>query len=221
MRLPERAVQIIHTLHSLHLDLARGDDPQRRALTRMMAEQIAFELGPRWGCKARSEALAAEYQSKDAIAYLNDDGSMDIWDWQNGSSREPQVHPNMEPMYANERQWFIRVNPVNHLKVPAVAPDPPPHVDPPAPQQPIVNGVSAEEVRAIIGEFMSEQGALLHPRLTMIEASVMRLEDRLSEKAPVVAQAKPPEYEGQIVINLGILGTRSAHIKLLPQTTKS
>lgn len=117
MRLSQRHVDIVEALYGLNIDLARGDDNQRRQLTQKIDEQIAFEFGPRWGMKARAGGNIGN-ASKDSIAYLEADGTVSVWDWQNGSTREPQVKVNDEPTYPNlptSEAKFIAVEPVNHL----------------------------------------------------------------------------------------------------------
>jgi hypothetical protein len=134
MELPTRALEIIDDLWATHLDLARGDDDQRRALTKIMAEQICFELGPRWGCKKASETRP---QSKDAIAFNGPEG-LCCWDWQQGTSREPRRPPffwsaaELIRTNGGKSQVFIPVSPVNHLGASPVPPLPP-APKPPAP----------------------------------------------------------------------------------------
>ena len=128
MNLTQRHVEICRALHQRHIDLARGDDDQRRELTGMIAEQWCFEFGRDWGTKSRSPTAP---RSKDALAHRTGPTSMDVWDWQNGSTREPNLREGQPPDYPNiTDQFFIEVPPVNHLGVvpgePAVAPAPPP-----------------------------------------------------------------------------------------------
>lgn len=110
--LTQRQVDIVEALYGLNIDLARGDDDQRRQLTRKIAEQIRFEFGPRWGTKSTTPSHP---QSKDAIAFDNQNGTIDVWDWQNGTTREPQIDAGDEPDFTNLTQHFIAVSPINHL----------------------------------------------------------------------------------------------------------
>lgn len=110
--LTQRQVDIVEALYGLNITLARGDDDQRRQLTKKIAEQFRFEFGPKWGTKSTTPSHP---QSKDAIAYDNGDGTIDVWDWQNGTTREPQVDAGDEPDYQGLTQHFIAVEPVNHL----------------------------------------------------------------------------------------------------------
>lgn len=120
MKLTPRQVQIIEELYNLNLNLANGDENQRRQLTQKIAEQVNFEFGPRYGMKARAGGNISN-ASKDSLAYLEDDTTVSVWDWQNGTTRKPQVVPGMEPTHPhlplNEAK-FITVSPVNHLNTP-------------------------------------------------------------------------------------------------------
>lgn len=123
---PSRAQDIVVTLYQSHKDLASGDDDQRRSLTKLMAEQIRFELGPEWGTKS---AGVGRPQSKDSIARLTN-GRLFGCDWQNGGSREPFGTIGCPEIPG---QIFIPVDPINHLtQAPPVVVLPPPVVAPPA-----------------------------------------------------------------------------------------
>lgn len=132
MKLPNRAYKIIVALHAKHPILAKGTDAQRRSLSRMMAEQTRFELGPTWGHKSASPTRPP---SKDAIA-AREGGRLWVWDWQNGTSRAVQVRAGSEGEDVTG-QHFIDVSPGHdHLGVrvrPAPGPTPPP---PPVPMPP-------------------------------------------------------------------------------------
>jgi hypothetical protein len=113
MNLTQRHVEICRALHARHLDLARGDDDQRRALTGMIAEQWCFEFGKDWGTKKSSPAAP---RSKDALAHRTGPSSMDVWDWQNGTTREPNLRDGQPPDFPDiTDQIFVEVEPVNHL----------------------------------------------------------------------------------------------------------
>lgn len=174
MVLSARHVEIITTLWERNQALANGNDDQRRELTRMIAEQCCFEFGPRWGTKA---AAAGSPPSKDAIAYLLDNGRIDIWDWQNGSSRKPQVHAGKAADYPNEPQNFISVPPFNHLRS---QPPPPPPPDPPAEDDVLKALVALKADIEEIGEHISaiETGiaALLAAPGTDIEPLLVRVQ---------------------------------------------
>lgn len=123
MLFPARGVDIVWALYNAHTDLANGTEDNRRQLTRMIAEQMCFELGKVWGTK---KGGPGNPQSKDAIAYDNGNGTFDVWDWQNGATRQPQVTANQPPDYPRltSPQEFIEVTPVNHIgEEPPAPPD--------------------------------------------------------------------------------------------------
>lgn len=123
MKLPDRAKEIVRALYERHKDLARGDDEQRRTLTRMIAEQVRFELGPSWGHKS---ADPGRPPSKDAIAFQ--DGAV-LWgfDLFNGQTREPWPDPEGLNITG---QHFIDVSPGgDHLGAGPPPPPPPPDDD--------------------------------------------------------------------------------------------
>jgi hypothetical protein len=109
MKLPQRATDVIRELYERNKPLAQGDDNQRRALTKIIAEQICFDLGPTWGTK---RADSGRPPSKDAIAQKQPDGKLFSWDWQNGATREPIDDPDHVDITG---QVFIEVAPVAHL----------------------------------------------------------------------------------------------------------
>ena len=116
---PSGGRAILDRLYAQHQDWAKGSDDDRRALTKMMAEQFAFTFGPRWGTKR-----AAGPQSKDTLALLLDDGAFDMWDWQNGSTKAIQVQDGAAPTFQHVAdQVFLSVTPTNHL---GMTPPPPP-----------------------------------------------------------------------------------------------
>lgn len=113
MNFPPGATAIVRALYDQHLELARGSDEERRRLTLMMAQTFAARFGPRWGVKASSKTAP---QSKDTIAFDNMDGTFDAFDWQNGTTREPQVSDGQTPTFARiGNQWFIDVVPHDFL----------------------------------------------------------------------------------------------------------
>jgi len=113
MVLSVRQVEVIRALYDKNLNLARGTEDERRILTRRIAEQLCFESGINWGTKSTSPSAP---QSKDAIAFLRSPNVMDIWDWQNGSTREPRVFAGMSPDFPDTTgQNFITVMPIDHL----------------------------------------------------------------------------------------------------------
>lgn len=119
MNFPHEAVIACDTLAQRHSDLAHSsDDNDRRKLTRMICEQIAYDLGNDWGCKKRA-GLSDEFQSKDSIAYREDDNTTSVWDWQNGTTRERGVNEGDEPHHSHlddSEATFMPVEKVNHLE---------------------------------------------------------------------------------------------------------
>jgi hypothetical protein len=122
MLFPAQAAQACDELYERNVSLARSDDDNdRRRLTRLIAEQIAFTLGDRWGCKKRA-GLGDEWQSKDSIAYREDDGTVSVWDWQNGSTRRRAVNAGDQASHANlspQEAAFMPVSATNHLDWPS------------------------------------------------------------------------------------------------------
>jgi len=106
----------------MHTDLAQGSEDDRRTLTLMMAQQARLDLGAAYGTK---RADPGRPPSKDAIAYqdvVND--KLYAWDWQNGSTREPQLHAG-DTAGDITGQVFIVVSPVDHLGGEIPTPMPP------------------------------------------------------------------------------------------------
>jgi hypothetical protein len=113
--LSPRAIEIIQALWQQQTSLATGSDDERRMLTQIMAEQFRYEFGTRWGTK---KSLPTHPASKDVIAFRGI-GSLYGWDWQNGTTRRPQVQAGQEGMDISS-QIFIQVSPINHLQVSTV-----------------------------------------------------------------------------------------------------
>lgn len=120
MTFPQIGVDVIDKLMARFPSLIKNpdgtfvDDVKRRLLTRMIAEQMVFQtLDNRWGVKSVSEGAV---QGKDGIAWDRQDGTIDIWDWQNGTTRKRQVNTGDSPHHPAEHQFFIKVMPINHLE---------------------------------------------------------------------------------------------------------
>lgn len=166
MRFPDRAFGICMALFHRFPDLARGDDDQRRALTRKIAEQTCFELGNHWGTK---RADPTRPPSKDAIAYL-DGTTLYSFDWQNGATREPNPPGEMENITG---QVFIPVDPINHLSV--VQPDPGVILPSPGtPEDPVIPFDTMLTMLAAINDIVTallESQRMIDARLAAIEQS--------------------------------------------------
>lgn len=185
MNLPARAAAIIQQLWLLNVDLSNGDDDQRRALSKKIGEQVAFELGPQWGLKARWEGAP---QSKDALAYnptaTRGMAVIDVWDWQNGATRQVQVSAGSPPTYPAITAWFTVVTPVNHLGTPT--PDLPP---PPPVVTPVLDHVLTEiDQRLLLIE--TSQSAIIHAITEMLDQQARGVTGRVSFLGTVTL--KPP-----------------------------
>jgi len=117
---PSRAQDIVVTLYQQHKDLAAGDDDQRRSLTKLMAEQIRFELGPEWGTKSAGTGPPA-VEGFDRAA--DERAPVSAATGRTAASREPFGTIGCPEIPG---QIFIPVDPVNHLTQapPVVAPPP-------------------------------------------------------------------------------------------------
>ena len=123
-RMPEQGVRIVHALYARNVELAKGDDAQRRALTRKMIEQFICEF-PDDGYTGKSADPGRPF-SKDSIARRSE-GRLYSWDWQNGSTREPHVRAGQVASDITG-QHPIPLGCVNHLG--SSQPDPEPGADP-------------------------------------------------------------------------------------------
>jgi hypothetical protein len=124
MEFPARAQAIVQALWAAHQDLANGTADQQRALTRMIAEQLAFELDPLWGCK---KAGPTNPQGSSTLAY-NDPAQLYIWRWSDGDGSvtrnpgSPLPRALLMPLDQSVGQIFIPVTPTDHL---GLGPSPP------------------------------------------------------------------------------------------------
>jgi len=126
---PARGRQIIQALYEANRGLAAGTTEQQQLLTRLIAEQVAFEFGPQWGCKA---AGPGRPQGPSELAF--NAPPLFIWRWSDGDGHvthvpgAPLPDPLLEPLDQTAGQLFIPVDPVDHLKVSDTRP--PPRPDP-------------------------------------------------------------------------------------------
>jgi hypothetical protein len=126
IRFPAEAVDLMRRIYERLPHLPSGDEDARRVLIRVCGEQLCYSLGPRWGNKKRA-GLSDAFRSKDAMAYLEDDGTCSVWDTQNGWTRELIVKADSPPDYPSlptSEATFIPVEPINHLAVPVPQPVP-------------------------------------------------------------------------------------------------
>lgn len=134
MQWPQRVQEIVNELARRNIDLVRGDDEARRALTRKIAEQCRFELGENWGTKRADDGrpLSADVVCT-AFPFVG-------WDTQIGgidpvASDEEVLRRHIAQMPDSidlVGQRFVPVEPVNHLAVaePAPTPGEPPPTEP-------------------------------------------------------------------------------------------
>lgn len=170
MEFPPRAQAIVDALWAMNTPLATGDLNQQRLLTRLMAEQICFELGPLWGCKA---STPTNPQGPSNIAFNAATGLVGFrWSDGDGSVTHIPGAPLHPPVFLDlAGQHFIPVEPIDHLRtVPEPAPTPP--AAPSAPTDPM----------AILAS------------LARVDARLAALEARLS----AVAAKVPPPYTGSL-----------------------
>lgn len=137
-RYPDRVQTIINTLAAQHPDLRTGDDDARRRLTRLVAEQTAFELGPNWGTK---RADPARPLSADVIATRD---PFVGWDFQVAGAVIAQFPESV----TLAGQVFVPVDPVDHLGVAPPGAPPSPAGDPP-PADPILARLEAIEAAIV------------------------------------------------------------------------
>lgn len=130
MTFAPRVQEIVNRFSAQFPDLRTSkNDDDRRALTQKIAEQVAFELGPRWGQKRADPGRPI---SKDTLAFKGDD-QLHGWDLFNGSTREANQFPDEINPAEMREQVFVPVTPTNHFSVetPPIVELPP---TPPAPQ---------------------------------------------------------------------------------------
>lgn len=108
---PQRGVEIIEIFLVNHRGLAQGDDDARRLLTKMIAEQMRFELGA-WSTKSASSIRPP---SKDSLARpINNGPTFCNWDWQHGTTRERSVMTGQAGEFIDD-QHLLPTAAVNHL----------------------------------------------------------------------------------------------------------
>jgi hypothetical protein len=173
IKFPARVQVIVETLYERNLKLAESPhDDDRRILARMIAEQVRFELGDEWGWKSNHGVGVSP--SKDAIAQrigplrLNERQPLHIWDLFNGDSRKPYTFP----LSKVSEQFFIPVEPVNHLAV----------VKFPEPKEPKAPSVPN------VGSIVLNLGPIIEPLLAEIDALKTRVAV-LENKVPAAAPA--------------------------------
>jgi hypothetical protein len=182
-----RASAIAATLWARHPDLAHasdlsvdGDDG-RRALMRIIAEQLAFEFGTSYGVKSASPTRP---QGPSQIAWRVTADTLGGWrivgaDGQDGPTVISLVARPIWQVWPG--QTFIPVEPVDHLGVRAV-PDLPPITVSMPPERPPAVPSEAVDPSAILAA------------LARVDASLTALEGRLAD----LDAREPPTYRGSL-----------------------
>jgi hypothetical protein len=172
MDCPPRLIAIAQALLAQNVGLLTGSDDQSRLFIRLVAEQAAFELGPAFGLKS---AGPGRPQGPSQIAYT---GEAQFGGWRVVDAGRV-ILPN-PPWQSFADQVFIRVDPIDHLKISETGP--PPRSDPQAPP------VDVEQIAAILA------------RLDTLE----RIVTGLAAQLPIVAgdaqealHRKLPRYVGK------------------------
>ena len=207
MQVPDRLVGIATLLHDQNLALASGDDNARRALTLLIAQQAAHDLGMQWGTKSAGNGRPA---SKDAIAFQAPDGRLYSWDWQNGDTRNVSSGRDLEDITG---QVFLPVTPQDHLRgVPATGGPvaPPPAVEP-APDLLGAIRALAEEIRQLRGTVTAlaldeTDTQTIYQQNERIYADLTK---RIEAVTPQVAPVVWPVYRSTITLPAFLGGTRT------------
>lgn len=137
---PAKAMEAVNALYA---GTNPQDDEARKVAIKKTCEQLAADLGPRWGGKKRT-GLPDDYRSPDSLAFHEEDGSVSVWDIQ-ASSGAILVHAGKTPDYPRlpaAEATFMSCEPRNWMggnlpspgapPVPGPSPVPPP-VPPPPP----------------------------------------------------------------------------------------
>jgi len=200
VRLPERVQAITEALYERNLNLAHStNDDDRRILARMIAEQTRFELGEEWGWKSNHGVTVSP--AKDAIAKrigplrLNERQPLLMWDLFNGTTRKPNQFPLSETEHIE--QFFIPVEPVNHL---GVTPQLPPKEDlPPVGKPPVPGNLpNSSSIVLDLGPVLAPLKAEIAALKLRIEAANERIEEL--ENAPSVQAPEAPKLPKRIAL---------------------
>ena len=199
-RLSAAQQEIVDALYARHTDLARGNDDQRRTLMEMIAQTWHARLGKRFGWKSNHGIGIAN--SKDGGAEIpegneftpNQRQTLYLWDLFNGTTREPHRFPFSEEH--NQEQFFVPVEPIDHLAdQPVPVPVPPAPVPVPSPPTPVPLPPMPPTC-----EFAPCDHAQLNDRLDRIEAALLALVVQTARPRPVTLQAR---YLGTLTGEVG------------------
>ena len=169
MDCPPRLIAIAKALYAQNVGLTTGTDDQSRLFIKLVAEQAAFELGPAFGLKS---AGPGRPQGPSQIAYTGDPqfGGWRLVDGDGSQSgTKGGIVPN-PPWQVWPDQVFIRVDPIDHLKVSTTTPSPRPA---PVPAPP----TDIDHLMAIVARLNA-----LETRVAMLSDHVVSV-DRLADEA--------------------------------------
>lgn len=170
LQLTGRQQEIVQQLRDKYSEWAdakgENQDDERRKLAKVIAEQFRFEFGETWGWKSNHGNTENDAPSKDAIAhrpgaFVQGRQDLDIFDLFNGTTRQPNNPCFAESEYRS--QYFIPVQPINHLEV--KQPDP---VDPPKDPDPKPDTGDIEALAKSLAEFESTVNAALATLTTRV-----------------------------------------------------
>lgn len=191
---PPRGIAIINQFlqSPANQTLAKGTDDQRRRLTKMIAEQMHFELGG-WSIKSASPTRPA---SKDSLALPMTGTAFCNFDWQNGTTRQLALTAQSEGDYLTDQTLILTAG-VNHLGAVTVPPVVVPEPEPPAPSlliaqmaaaeaaivelQGLLNAIRAENQR-LQSEVQAQRDVLDH--LVGVDATLQQNIDAVQSKIP-------------------------------------
>lgn len=218
MKLPDAAQDIIRAFGARKdlEPLRKGNDDQRRAFVKMVAQQLRFSLGPTWGTKRASRgrpqskdgvceiivgAYEVDYQKLDGTFIKVKNSALAMWDIVNGSTREVTPGATSEVIERAWEQCFIEVAPIDHLGL-ASEPEPNPNPNPepnPEPKPPSTTCPCATQVQMVLVELR----ALANRVEQMDTANAAGRGDLLMAIGEVEALAKASR---KVVIKAGWLG---------------
>lgn len=155
---PAKAMEAVNALYA---GVNPQDDGARRVAIIRTCEQLAADLGPRWGGKKRA-GLPDDYRSPDSLAFSEDDGSISIWDIQ-ASSGAILVHAGKTPDYPRvpaAEAAFMACEPKNHMGGPIVGTPPPsPGIPVPVPLPAIDLSGLTEKVDALAAQLAAHHAS--------------------------------------------------------------
>lgn len=174
-RLPMDVQAIVDGLYERNKDLAHSkNDDDRRKLAKKIAETARARKGPRWGWKSNHGVGVAN--AKDAIAEipegdllsLNKRQRLYMWDLFNGTTRLPNRFPTSETKH--QEQYFVPVDPIDHLADVPEPPEPeppgpePPPLPPPPPPAPVPPAVSYDQFVKVEAQQVYDRYVAVHGR---------------------------------------------------------